>query len=132
MLAKNLDGLRIKGETPVLVGFGVLLPLLRASLADGLLQVENTMVKVQVRPADGAEFAAPLPGNHGEPDECAPVRVLEGFVDDACSLLRCRRARVALRGGWRFGVSDGVCGDPLPSDRSTERAVQDEVDLPDG
>lgn len=37
MLAENLDGLRIEGDTPVLVGFGVLLPLLRASLADGPL-----------------------------------------------------------------------------------------------
>jgi hypothetical protein len=65
MLAENLDGFRIQGETPVLVGFGVLLPLLGAPLANGFLQVKNTVVEVQVRPADGAEFAAPLPGNHG-------------------------------------------------------------------
>jgi hypothetical protein len=44
----------------------------------------------------------------------------------------CRRAGVAFRGGWWFGVGDGVCGDPFPSDCAPERAVQDEVDLPDG
>jgi len=52
---------------PVLVGFGVLFPLLRASLADGFLQVKSTVVEVEVGPPDGAAVARTIVSQRARP-----------------------------------------------------------------
>jgi hypothetical protein len=107
----------------------VLLPLLRAALADRLLEVEHALVQIDVEPADSAQLAAALASDHGEPDEGAPVGVLECLIDDATGLLRCGRPRIAFGRRRRLGVGDGVGRYPLPSDWAPESALQDEVDL---
>jgi hypothetical protein len=69
------------------VGFGVLLPLLRATLANGLLQVENAVIEIEVRPPNGAELPAAVACDHRQPDQGTPVRIFERLIDDARGLL---------------------------------------------
>jgi hypothetical protein len=89
----------VEGDLAGLAGLRGL--LLEPGLGLGVAAVdrEEAALEVDVAPAQGGDLAAAGTGEHGEPEQQAPLRIRPRGVEEPCGLVGVGRVRLgALRG----------------------------------
>ena len=132
VFAQRHDGLCREGHEPDVASFGGLERHAGAfDDGDGAFDPDRARIEVDVGPSQGADFAASRAGRQGDvkPTRERPVVRFE-ICDGGAHLFRVGRSNVDA---WHFGAGcggDDIVGEPSPTHRLRDRAVQHDVRAP--
>lgn len=128
MLDQHVDQLGVERHPTVLVGLGVLFPLIARDLSDAAAEDRHPGGKIEVGPPQATDLAATGAGGHREPHERSPVLVLPRLGQQLGRLGRRQRIRVRPGHRRRLDLVERVRRDPAPPDSPRERSTQDRMD----
>lgn len=99
------------------------------SLGDAGSDGEDLGRQVDAIQRECAQLAPGGAGDHGKPDQHAPVEIGPRFGRDSRGLFGGWGLGLGSGGRQQFGLLEGVHAEPVPADRALAGAGQDGVDL---
>ncbi len=132
VLGQQLKGVGVERDLPALHGLGLLLGDPRLGLGVAAVDPQDRLVDVEMVPAQRGHLAPARPGDHGEPQQQAPLGIRPGRVQQRRGFRRARRVRLGRRRGGRLGHRGLVHPEVAPADGAFEDTADDVVNLAGG